>query len=148
MIGYVFFIGLLSVQLLRHCFAGEIFDPSQFDAVVMQDPRVFCIEFYSSMCGSCTEFAPTWATLEGKMTSVVTAKVNIDEKSGMALAQKLGVLDEGLPNIRLFSRAGEENGESILAGDAIPVKKLWSKLKHSVSSLSKANDGFYQKQDK
>ena len=49
------------------------------------------------------------------MKSVATGKINIDMKEGMAIAAKLGVLEEGLPNIRLFS--GNPNGTPILSGD-------------------------------
>lgn len=137
-------IFLCVALLLSVVAAGDVFDPSQF-AVVQKDSRVWVLEFFSSMCGSCTEFAPTWAALEKKMTAVMTAKVNIDDKAGMELAQQLGVLEEGLPNIRLFS-GGNEKGESILAGESITTKQLWGKLKHGVSALSKADDGYYQKQ--
>lgn len=45
----------------------------------------------------------------------MTTKVNIDEKEGMQIAQKLGVLEEGLPNVRLFN--GKTTvGTSILQG--------------------------------
>ena len=46
----------------------------------------------------------------------VTTAVNIDEKDGMELAKELGVLDEGLPNIRMFSNKDSSSGISILRG--------------------------------
>jgi hypothetical protein len=51
------------------------------------------------------QFAPTWKTLEGKFKSIESGKVNIDSKEGLAVAQQLGVLDEGLPNIRSVSQS-------------------------------------------
>ena len=49
---------------------------------------------------SSPQFAPTWNTLETKFKSIESGKINIDSKEGLAVAQQLGVLDEGLPNIR------------------------------------------------
>ena len=58
------------------------------------------------MCGSCQEFAPVWDTLTKKLKSIKTGKVNIDTKEGLALAQKLGVLEEGIPNLQLYYKKG------------------------------------------
>ena len=33
---------------------GDI-DPAKFNELVLQDTRVWAVEFYSPMCGSCTE---------------------------------------------------------------------------------------------
>jgi hypothetical protein len=35
-------------------------DASTFTSTVLEDDKVWLIKFYSSMCGGCTEFAPTW----------------------------------------------------------------------------------------
>lgn len=94
----------------------EKLDPTEFQTKVLEDDRVWMLEFYSPMCGSCTEFAPVWSKIESSAKSVVTNKVNIDESAGMALAKKLGVLEEGLPGVRLFtSKTG--NGVSIVSGN-------------------------------
>jgi thioredoxin-like negative regulator of GroEL len=54
------------------------------------------------MCGSCQEFAPTWETVEAKaQKSLPCAKINIDEKAGLAIAQKYGILNQGIPNVQL-----------------------------------------------
>lgn len=58
------------------------------------------------MCGSCKEFAPVWDTLTKKLKSFKTGKINIDTKEGVALAQRLGVLDEGIPNIQFYPKKG------------------------------------------
>lgn len=93
----------------------EKFDLINFKNKVLEDDRVWLLEFYSPMCGSCTEFSPTWSKLETSAKSIVTSKVNIDDKAGMELAKALGVLEEGLPGVRIFtSKTG--NGISIVAG--------------------------------
>lgn len=48
------------------------------------------------------------------MMILSSGKINIDEQAGMKLAESLGVLDEGLPNIRLFTSS--DKGVSILKG--------------------------------
>ncbi len=91
---------------------------------VMEDERVFMVEFYSGMCGSCREFSPTWTKLENVAKNIATTKVNIDEPDGMEFAKKLGVLEEGLPNIRLFtSTAPDHKGVSVLPGMPEPYKR-------------------------
>jgi hypothetical protein len=68
------------------------------------------------MCGSCQEFAPVWETLTRKLKSIKSGKINIDTSEGMKLAQKLGVLDEGIPNIQFYSRKG--SASSLMRGTA------------------------------
>jgi len=102
----------------------EKLDPTEFQKKVLNDERVWMLEFYSPMCGSCTEFTPTWSKLESSAKSIVTSKVNIDDSAGMELAKKLGVLDEGLPGVRLFtSKTG--NGMSIVAGEGTIMLYLY-----------------------
>lgn len=50
----------------------------------------------------------------GRRLPSPTGKINIDVKEGMEIASKLGVLDEGLPNIRLFT--AKNKGISIHTG--------------------------------
>lgn len=105
---------LLAIFTLTHSISEKL-DPKEFQSKVLEDDRVWLLEFYSPMCGSCTEFSPVWTKLESAAKSMVTSKVNIDDAAGMELAKKLGVLEEGLPGVRLFtSKSG--NGVSIVAG--------------------------------
>lgn len=80
----------------------------------MKDDAVWAVEFYSSMCGSCQEFSPIWDSVTSKLKSVKSGKINIDTKQGMALAEKLGVLNEGIPNVQLFSSKNSAN--SLMTG--------------------------------
>jgi len=76
------------------------------------------------MCGSCQEFAPKWDELEKSVKSIVTGKIDIDSKEGMQLAKRLGVLDQGIPNVQLYYSKNKP-GISILAG------KIFSIFVHS-----------------
>lgn len=124
-------------------YAGDI-DPSQFDQLVLNDSRVWVVEFYSPMCGSCSEFAPTWEALESKFKSVQSGKINIDKKEGLAIAKQFGVLEEGLPNIRLFA-SKESKSISIMSGEPKSTKELMSSLKRNIKGLSRRDDGHYLK---
>ena len=79
----------------------------EFKKNVIEDDRVWLVEFYSGMCGSCKEFAPTWDRIEMSLNDVLKTKVNIDKKGGMEVAQYMGALEEGLPNVRLGELIGE-----------------------------------------
>lgn len=116
-----------------------------FDGDFLTDERAVLVEFYSGMCGSCKEFAPTWTKIEKAAKSIATAKVNIDEDEGMTLAESLGVLDEGLPNIRLFNSLSNKNGVSILPGMPEPYKVVFGRIKGNLSGMSKRDDGLLLK---
>ena len=106
------------------------------------------LEFAASgECGSCREFSPTWTKLENVAKNIATTKVNIDEPDGMEFAKKLGVLEEGLPNIRLFtSTAPDHKGVSVLPGMPEPYKKILKKVKGILSTgLAKRDDGMFVK---
>jgi thiol-disulfide isomerase/thioredoxin len=96
------------------------------------------------MCGACQEFAPTWAALAAKTKHVATGKINIDKAEGSDLAEKLGVLDEGLPNIRLFG--GSPSGVSIFKGDGEgTVTAILAKIRQNLTRLTKRDDGYFVK---
>eukprot|EP01041_Mallomonas_annulata_P001444 gene1444-2780_t len=122
---------------------SKILQGEEFDVQVLNDDRVWLVEFYSNMCGSCQEFAPKWEKLEGSLKSIATGKINIDDKAGMNIAKKLGVLEQGLPNIQLFK--GNGKSVTILAGDDASPKQLLSKIKTHVKDLTRRDDGFYLK---
>ena len=113
---------LLCITFLVICSLNLIistqWDPSTFGTEVIDDEKVWLVEFYSTMCGGCIEFNPVWEKIEASMKSVATTKVNIDDAGGMALAQALNVLDEGIPNVRMLkSKSINPKGESIVIGN-------------------------------
>eukprot|EP00981_Chlorochromonas_danica_P015430 scaffold12089_cov176-Ochromonas_danica.AAC.8 len=114
----VLLLAILSLYLVLAVCSRSVIEisPNQFREDVIADDRVWLIEFYSSMCGSCQEFAPTWEKVANRAKSVQKGQVNVDDPQGMALAEKLGVLAEGVPNIRLFARQGDPRGASLING--------------------------------
>ena len=134
---------LLSTLLLSVFSADLVIKATDFEAEVIKDERVWIIEFYSPMCGSCTEFSPTWEKIEKSVKSMVTAKINIDTPEGLRIAQDLKVLDEGIPSVQLFASSSRE---TMMAGDILPHKALMKKIKSSTSHLSRRDDGLLIKQ--
>ena len=52
-------------------------------------------------------------------SNTTVGKINIVDPAGMKLAETLGVLDEGLPNVRLFSSKKKPAGVSIVVGTVL-----------------------------
>ena len=111
----------------------------------LDDERAVLVEFYSGMCGSCKEFEPTWAKIEKAAKSIATAKVNIDADEGLAIAESLGVLEEGLPNVRLFKTASDRKGVSIIPGIPDTYKNMMKIIKSELKGLTKRDDGMLLK---
>ena len=85
-----------------------------FASTVEGSDELWMLEFYSDMCGSCKEFKPTFEALAGAFPSIKSAGVNIDSADGMALANQLGILSGGIPNISLFGKAVKARGEDYM----------------------------------
>ncbi|RYG65603.1 hypothetical protein EON64_11585 [archaeon] len=107
-------------------------DPKKFQEEVVSDERVWLVEFYSPMCGSCQEFAPTWHKIAQKTKTMVKGQVNIDTKEGMDLAERLGALQEGIPNLRIFAKKGDAKGKALLTGLLCCAKAIYV-LRHVIS---------------
>ena len=62
------------------------------------------------MCGYCQEFEPTWLELAKTTTRLEPARVNIDMPGGLAVAELVGVINEGIPAVVLFNQ--KEDGRA------------------------------------
>merc|ERR1712046_532258 len=90
---------ILAASTLTGCAAAAI-DGTNFKEKVADSNKVWMLEFYSDMCGSCQEFAPTWSEVDKlAQGKVETGKVKVDDSAGAELAEKLGVFEEGIPNV-------------------------------------------------
>ena len=115
---------------------------------VLSDGNVWLLEFASAHCGSCKEFAPEWAKLAGALKRIKCGSVSIDNADGKALAQKLGVMEEGIPNLKLVHVAGNDLDAAsltLVAGDAPSSRQLKKKLKPLLKDLKKGADGKFEK---
>jgi thiol-disulfide isomerase/thioredoxin len=125
------------------------------------EPYVWVVKFYSEMCGSCQALVPTWDKLRESVPGVHWGEVSIDEKENVALASKYGVLDEGIPNIKLFTADGQAQpiltGDTIVASDMSEAAALTEDAQADAQALTKvvavtlieqaaekAADGFYK----
>eukprot|EP01063_Lacrimia_lanifica_P025787 TRINITY_DN3376_c0_g4_i1.p1 TRINITY_DN3376_c0_g4~~TRINITY_DN3376_c0_g4_i1.p1 ORF type:complete len:270 (+),score=160.35 TRINITY_DN3376_c0_g4_i1:65-874(+) len=112
--------------------------------LVMEPKEVVAVEFYSGMCGSCKEFAPVWDKYAKNDAPCKTAKVNIDDAGGRAIADKLGIMEEGIPNVRVFT--GDSQGVSITKGDVLSKDELEGAMKKAFKGLKKGKkSGMYKK---
>lgn len=80
-------------------------DVNSWDKVVSGDEHVWAVKFYSGMCSSCQSFAPHFETAKEELDGLHWAQVDIDRKAGMQLASRFGVLEEGIPNVKLINAA-------------------------------------------
>merc|ERR1712141_421285 len=76
-----------------------------------QKKNAILLEFYSEMCGSCKAFTPKLEGLHKKIVAdkedIPVYKINIDDKDGMQLASKENALEDGIPNLRVYTVDGE-----------------------------------------
>ena len=77
---------------------------ASFERIVAGGEDSWLLEFFDPKCESCRAFAPTWQALVALPWSsgVRLGTVSIAEPAGFALAKRLGVLAQGLPNVQLF----------------------------------------------
>jgi len=91
-------------------------NPSNFVEDVVNDNRVWLVRFSSKQCDSCKEFQQTWNKLTLGANHFLSGEINIDDPDGGELAKKLGVMDEGVPNLRLFCNVGDNKGVLLYGG--------------------------------
>ena len=132
---------LLSVSQLSHALE-TITSKAEFDQL-LSDERVVVIEFMSSMCGSCKEFAPTFEKLAKAVKSAILAKIDIDIPEGMAIARSTGALEQGIPAVAVF--ASRNKPEFVMGGELKSKRELMAELRRKIGVLSRRDDGFYIK---
>lgn len=110
----LFFFLLIALCAARA--TSDDFDMTSFKSKVIDDERVWLVEFYSTMCGSCKEFSGVWSKIEASMKSIETTKINIDHVDGMEVAKALRVLEEGIPNVRILNSKTNLNGVTVMSG--------------------------------
>jgi thioredoxin-like negative regulator of GroEL len=108
-------------------------DDASFEALVRASPEAWVLEFWSPRCGTCAEFAPLYATLAARHAHLARfGAVDIDTPAGMALATRLDILSEGVPNVRAFVAAGaatDDGGARVFSGwEVPPLEELDSAL--------------------
>jgi thiol-disulfide isomerase/thioredoxin len=116
---------LASVRTASAAGAGATpVDDASFDALVLASREAWVLEFWSPRCGTCADFAPLYTTLATRHAALARfGAVDIDTPAGMALAQRLDILSEGVPNVRAFVTAGaatDDGGARVFSGWEVP----------------------------
>jgi len=153
----VFILSLLvSSQLLEGSSLDSIFDGNveEFMEQIVSSKNAFVVEFYSEMCGTCQEFAPTWqkliASLSAKLylfnAKLHFVKVKVDTDNGRALAELSGAFRDGIPSVKVYDTMGTMvQGDTIVKGAPVPLGTLERILKKKANALRRDVDGYLLK---
>ena len=82
------------------------------------------------------------------MKRIKSASVSVDEPGGKALATSLGIMAEGIPNLKLVHVNGDDIKSSsitLVKGDTPSARQLRKKLKPLIKGLQKDGDGKFLK---
>merc|ERR1712216_790938 len=114
-----------------------------WDKTITNSKHVWVVKFHSKMCGTCQEFMPEWEKLSESVEGLHWGELNIDKKENVAVAKGLGVLKEGIPNIKVFDLASEPS--PLMTGDTIPAIQLMPALEQLIASsgAEEASSHFY-----
>ena len=114
----------------------------------IKDENAYVIKFYSEMCGSCKEFAPTFDDYAKKVNKKLNVGiVNIDNKTGMEQATKVGAMDGGIPAVYLIISKTKKGIIPIFDGDGdLPTAlSMLKKTRTLVEGLNINDYGKYLK---
>jgi len=119
---------------------------SNYKEEVLDSHEAWLIEYYSEMCGSCKQFSPIWDSTVKNIKKLKIGRVNIDDKLGMELAKQMGVLNEGIPCVRLVHG---KNGEqvTVMAGDITNQNIFVNALKAKVAKHLSKSEEMYRRED-
>ncbi|XP_035683893.1 sulfhydryl oxidase 1-like [Branchiostoma floridae] len=136
---YVFFVS--SVVCLLFCLSfAELY--SEEDAVVRLDavslnrtiynvPNVFLVEFYSSWCGHCVNFAPTWKALARDTQDwaevIQLAAIDCADSKNLPTCRQYDI--KGYPTIKVFQPFTQNTSD---IGKPLKVGRASDKLVHAM----------------
>lgn len=96
----------------------------------------------SAAGGTCQEFSPLYQRLalseasNPKGLKIRFGAVSIDEEHGMALANRTGALEAGIPSVWAYMQKGSSQGRMVWTGDEAPTFKQLQHTFRSVLDLS------------
>ena len=108
---------------------------NNYESMVVNSKYVWVLDISSKMCESCKIFKPVFSHVASTVKNVKYGIVYIDEPAGLNLANKLNVLDDGLPAVLLYENKGPKFRQ-IVKNSIIMVDHL----QHLVVELTKGFD--------
>lgn len=114
-------------------------DAADWDKTVLADKHVWAVKFYSGMCSACRAFKPEWEAAHALVQGLHWAAVDIDKKANVELAQRYGVLDEGIPNVKLINAA--DAPLPVVTADVVKAAAVASALREKLASTNAVQDG-------
>ena len=114
-------------------------DAADWDKTVLADKHVWAVKFYSGMCSACRAFKPEWEAAHALVQGLHWAAVDIDKKANVELAQRYGVLDEGIPNVKLINAA--DVPLPVVTADVVKAAAVASALREKLASTNAVQDG-------
>jgi len=109
---------------------------------VLSHPHVWAVRFHSA----CQSFEPAWLAAVGAVPGLHWGSVNIDVRDNVPLAQRLGVLQEGIPNVKLINAGSPGGVVNVMANEEVfGAEELIAKLQAAAAaSASLDSSNFYQ----
>eukprot|EP00310_Coccolithus_braarudii_P015268 CAMPEP_0183331770 /NCGR_PEP_ID=MMETSP0164_2-20130417/1094_1 /TAXON_ID=221442 /ORGANISM="Coccolithus pelagicus ssp braarudi, Strain PLY182g" /LENGTH=160 /DNA_ID=CAMNT_0025500341 /DNA_START=29 /DNA_END=511 /DNA_ORIENTATION=+ len=142
-------LALVTTRLVVHAGDESLHEqvaltPNKWDQVVALDTHIWAVKWHSGMCSACQAFAPEWDMLRELVDGLHWGEVDIDRKENIPLALQMGVLSEGVPNVKLY-HAGEAT-VPILSGDedtrAVTLSQTITRALEDANAV-RDTDGFY-----
>ena len=123
---------------------GKVFkieSNEQWNSLVSGSEKAVVVEFKSDRCGSCKEFESIWHSFAEAFSYANVAQVSVDNEAGMAIAGDLGILEEGIPNVRIFGGSVSQ-GISVMVPDTQEEMSAES-LEDEVLEVLGSDPGFF-----
>lgn len=123
-------------------------DAATFDTEVLQSSHAWLVRFYSAGCAHCGEFLTMWERItKHHGEDLHLGQINIDNPAGVDLAERVGALRSGIPNLLLFSHHDQVTGVSLMK-EFGRHQDLVQKIPQHISRLKRDDTGKHKKRSK
>jgi hypothetical protein len=121
----------------------DISTMAEFEAIV--DDEIAWVLYVKSNDEHCGAFEESYQRLVGSLQRIHAAVINVDTSSdGKAIAELLGAVDEGLPNLKLLVHSNA--ALPVMTGNRPRnVKRIRKEMKRNLLQLRKNKQGFFLK---
>eukprot|EP00936_MAST-01D_sp_MAST-1D-sp1_P000066 g66.t1 len=117
-------------------------DVYNFHTEVSNANEAWLVKVSSSMCGTCQQFAPTWAAVVQAFGKEINmGKIEIDSADAMKLAEQLSLLSKGVPQLVFYGDVDDANAKTLMAGQALAHSDVSAMLGDELQKLEKAASG-------